>query len=142
VRKERKITLLTGAFSAVEEESGIGGRMVRTTGRTTTEQQGVDGDGKEALQNSEFAGMNADAEKAQVASQFAERALRGDPGGLHPIFSPSNQAVQLGESETKRNDFSQAIAWGAEPEWHGESCEAASETAAGSREPESFSDEC
>lgn len=101
----------------------------------------MDEEGQELLQVSELAVMDVDEEKERVASQFAERALRGDRGGLHPLFSPSNQAVQPGESETKGNDFSQAIAWGAEPEWHGESSEAASETAAGSREPECFSEE-
>ena len=126
----------------MEEKSGIGGRMVRTTRSTSTEQQEADEEGKEPLHNGEVAVMAVDDEKERVASQFAERALRGDRGGLQPPFSPSNQPAHLAELETKRNDFSQAIAWEAEPEWQGESSEAASETAAGGREPECFSQEC
>ena len=101
----------------------------------------MDGDGEESMQ-SELAVMDVDREKERVESQFAERALRGDRGGLQPLFKSSNHVAQLGESETKRNDFSQANAWEAEPEWQGESSEAAGETAGGSREPECFSGEC
>lgn len=125
----------------MEEESGIGGKMVRTTEKSGDKQRAEE-KRKELILEGVRAEMEIDQEQERVASQFAERALRGDRGSLHPLFGVSNQAFRLGEPEMNNNDFSQALAWVAEPEWQGESSEAASETAAGSREPECFGEEC
>lgn len=125
----------------MEEESGIGGRMVRTTKKSGDEQPS-DGKGKEPFLEGEIASTEIEQEKERVASQFAEKALRGDRGSLHPLFGVANQTSRLGEPDTNHNDYSQAMAWGAEPEWQGESSEEACETAAGSREPECVGQEC
>jgi hypothetical protein len=70
---------------------------------------------------------------------LAERALNGDERGLHQ-FTASNEESRSEALEANRDGCSLAMAWSAEPEWQGESSEAVSETAGGSREPEGHAD--
>ena len=73
---------------------------------------------------------------SKVFVYLAERALHGDGGCLQNLVDSRNDKWRDESLEMDRNGFSQAAAWSSEPEWHGESSEAVSETAAGSREPE------
>ena len=123
---------------AVEEESGIGGRMVRTKREKATNANRRDGDNasgrKCAL--SEPAERDAVNEREQLVAQVKERALHGKSVDL---LKGLPEAPGAHEDTAKASGYSQALAWEAEPEWQGECGEAEAETAAGSREPETLS---
>jgi hypothetical protein len=123
---------------AAEQESGIGGEMIRTI-----ETNAPDTDEQKALQDT--------AEEGQIGT-LADQELRGNLGEfLAALFESSFQGnvtcrqLLMGLSEKareapagnpKRFRTGIADAWLAEPEWPGESSEEEAETAAGSREPE------
>ncbi len=71
----------------------------------------------------------------QVVVQLAEKALHGDANSADAVVDQTNEATK--ESGPSEDGFSQALAWEAEPEWQPESSEEQTETAGGSREPES-----
>jgi len=124
---------------AVEGESGIGGRMVRTKCKKVTEasrKRGNRAGGRsEALRKA--AAQDAAAEREQVTALVSELALRGEKQGWDGLKNlPENTGAD--EKAAKASGFSQALAWEAEPEWQGECSEAEAETARGSREPESL----
>jgi len=124
---------------AVEEESGIGGRMVRTKGKKVTEASRKSGNHAGGRSNalSKAAAQDAEAQREQVTAQVSEVALRGEKQGWDGLKNlPENTGAD--EKAAKPNGFSQALAWEAEPEWQGECSEAEAETARGSREPENL----
>lgn len=129
---------------AVEEESGIGGKMVRKKRRTVEEphEQGAGGSGKRPGPASELGDVEGTRMKEVLGCQFAETALSGGTGSCQKLIEQTNEASAKEGLEANHNGFSQAMAWGAEPEWQDESSEEASETAAGSREPEGCLEEC
>ena len=137
VRKEASKPFLLESYRAVEQESGIGGRMVRAGNKTTkTGKQatgGGNGEGLAPMKESIEVGVIVESTKTHA--RFTEMALLGERGRLQRIMD-SNHSQQGEQPETNRNGFSQALAWKAEPEWQGELSETESETAAGSREPE------
>jgi hypothetical protein len=67
--------------------------------------------------------------------QTTERVLI-DSISLEKLRTLRNDAPQDEVAVSNPNGSSQAMAWMAEPEWQGESSEADSEVAGGSREPE------
>lgn len=125
--------------SAVEEKSGIGERMDRTTTKKNKKKTTGVVKRKAGKENSARAGEQADGltnEDTQVVVQVVERALHGDSSSRDTFVGLSNQDSVGAEDEASPGGFSQALAWGAEPEWQGESSEAVAESAGGSREPE------
>ena len=126
--------------SAVEEKSGIGERMVRTTSKKSKKKATGAVKRKAGKENSARVSKQADGltnEDTQVVVQVVEQALHGDPSSRDTFVGLSNQDSGRTEPEASPGGFSQALAWGAEPEWQAESSEAAAESAGGSREPES-----
>src|SRR3954452_19750925 len=115
--------------------------MVRTGNKATRAGKRVSGDGNGAGPTStkESDGISQSRESTIATARIAELALLAGRGSL-PNTKDSNQSPQGEQPETKGNGFSQALAWKAEPEWEGESSEETSETAGGSREPESCAD--
>jgi hypothetical protein len=116
---------LGGTTSAVERESGIGGRMVRTKKRTATEECN--------------SAPGADENQTGL-TYLGNKAVSGDQSSLDNLMKLSNEGSRGEPSETNQHGFSQAIAWRSESEWQGESSEAEGETAGGSREPEGNAD--
>lgn len=94
--------------------------MVRTTEREGAEEHAVGGSGKEPADDSKPAAFGADEDKKRIVSQFTERALRGEPEGWRQLLSVGDRGPRMEEPGTNHNNFSQAIAWEAEPEWQGE----------------------
>ena len=88
----------------------------------------------------ELAGSGLTYEGTTVVSQLAESMLCGNPRSYEKWLDLSTSAPRGEEQASSPNGFSQALAWKAEPEWEGESSEETSETAGGSREPESCAD--
>ena len=119
----------------MEEESGIGGRMVRTKTNKATKAGKVKrdraGEGRAPL--SEPAEQGVVEERVLMIAQVTETALQGKDVSAWEGLGEDPGAH---EDAAKANGFSQALAWKAEPEWQGECSEAEAETAAGSREPE------
>jgi hypothetical protein len=115
--------------------------MVRTTRRTakSPDERGAGTKSKVSTHADEFVETNQLKEMA--VSQLAEKSLRGDTGS-HPLLFGRLNEPPVEEPNAQHNTYSQAMAWEAEPEWQGESSEAAGETAAGSREPECCPEEC
>jgi|SRR5579863_6766321 len=95
--------------------------------------------GDDAAQMGELADLGLTLEGANVVTQFAEIANRGNTNGLDTMFDVASPRLSGDEPEADPIGFSQALAWNAEPEWQGESSEAEAEIAIGSREPESQS---
>ena len=111
--------------------------MVRTGNKATRAGKRVSGAGRTSKKESD--GIGESRESTIATARIAELALLAGRGSL-PNTKVSNQSPQGEQRGTKGNGFSQALAWTAEPEWEGESSEEASETAGGSREPESCAD--
>lgn len=113
---------------AVDEQSGIGGRMTRkrTKGKRTAETNSGG--------TRELAGVGLTQESATAMLQVAELGTL-DPPRLQKWMNEPKDASQQ-ERGSNTAEGSPAMAWMAEPEWQGESSEAGSETAVGSREPE------
>jgi hypothetical protein len=109
----------------VEEESGIGGSMVRTRGKE------VSGPLSEAGEQ-----VN-EPDDALLMAQVTERALRGDGKSINALKAEPEAPGGSGDA-SKASGFSQALAWAAESEWQGEASESQAETASGSREPENL----
>lgn len=124
---------------AVEEKSGIGGSMVRATGKKRTRRSrhaAGAGSGGDSAAADEVAEASLGDETRKAVAHFAERAFRGRPGGMRPWNDVADTVAGEEKSGTDQNGFSQAEAWMSEPEWNGESSEVMGETSAGSREPE------
>ena len=111
--------------------------MVRTGKKATKAGKRATGggNGERPAPMKELAEVGIVGENTKTNARIMELALLGGRGSL-PRAMDSKQSPQGEQPETNRNGFSQALAWKVEPEWQGESSEAASETAAGSREPE------
>jgi hypothetical protein len=129
--------------SAAEGKSGIGGEMVRTIEANTAnpdeeEAQETAGEGVSSAE------IMAEPELMQAfdayASTLLEHALLGDAICARlwaklweKMFGKIEQACA---SERELPRLRLAEGWLTEPEWPGETIEAGTETAAGSREPE------
>lgn len=139
VREERmRVRVQLEQRGAVEEESGIGGKMVRTARRTASKsnEQRTGRNGTRSARAGELVEGEGIQVKEMLGCQVTENALSGAAGSCQQLLEQTNGASASEGLEANSNGFSQAIAWGAEPEWQDESSEEASETAAGSREPE------
>jgi len=128
----------------VEEESGIGGKMVRTARRTAREpkEHGADREKTRSVPAGELVEGEGIRVEEMLGCQATENALSGGNGRSKQPLERRDEASAKEGLEASHNGFSQALAWGTEPEWQGESSEEASEMAAGSREPEGCAEEC
>ncbi len=120
----------------MEEESGIGGKMVRTkreTAKASHRKPGAEGVDDTAWMSNQ-ADRGQAQERANEAAQFAETANLADENNLNTLNGLNGPGGHA--PEANRIGFSQALAWNEEPEWQGELNEAEAETAIGSREPE------
>ena len=125
----------------MEQESGIGGEMVRTKAKQATNrvnrraaiEPGLGCTTRVYRTGCRSIGFESD----MLTARAALKALAGDGKKLGEFQQPANAEAQEKEREGKQGEFSQAALWGAEPEWQGELSEEMAETGAGSREPES-----
>ena len=82
----------------------------------------------------------ADEELRKNGKKFltvvAQHAEKGELPSLGMLVKLAERVERAEEHEATLRGRSQAMAWGEEPEWKGESSEDAAETGAGSREPE------
>jgi len=101
---------------AVEEESGIGGRMVRTKTNNATKASKVKRDraGEGSAPLSEPAEQGVVEERVLMIAQVTEEALQGK--NVH-AWEDLPEAPDAHEDAAKANGISQALAWEAEPEW-------------------------
>ncbi len=120
----------------MEQESGIGGEMVRTKAkqasgahRRIANEPSTDSAARVNKKACRKLGFDSDRMMARVAL----KALNGDTKSLREL---QREDSHYRAPETKSGGVSQAALWGAEPEWTGESSEELAETRAGSREPE------
>jgi hypothetical protein len=123
---------------AAEQESGIGGEMIRTI-----ETKAPDTDEQDALQGTAEEGQIgslADQELRENLGEFVaalfESSFQGNVTCSQLLMGLSEKAREAPAGNQKRFRIGIAEAWLAEPEWAGESSEEEAETAAGSREPE------
>ena len=122
---------------SVESVSGIGGRMVRTKRGKANRARTRIGSGDPAVV-SELAEKGLADEGARAMIELAKSAFSSDKCTYQQwevLWEAGNRDEEPG---VIRNGFSQAKAWAAEPEWLGESSEAAGESGGGSREPEGY----
>lgn len=130
-------------YGAVEEESGIGGKMVRKTRSTARgpKQRGAEKNDKKTAPAADLVEGEGNRVKELLGCQITEAALSGAAGNCQQMLERSKETSAQEGQGANHNGFSQAMAWGSEPQWQGESSEEASETAAGSREPEGCLDD-
>jgi hypothetical protein len=121
-----------------EQESGIGGKMVRTKKATNASRQkaGNEAGGKGAAMMTKLADEKLREEGQKVIDKLVENALEGNVSCARLLLDLSAKSVKGKAGNKRRRLHGLANALSSEPEWMGESSEETAEIACGSREPE------
>ena len=120
------------------QESGNGGRMVRTkrTKATQDSRQETKRDSEEDVTAIVVAAESLQERQRCAFAKTVADAVFGDASSRRLVTKVSDDAISANQFESTSNGFSQAALWAAEPEWTGEASEETAETWAGRREPE------
>src|SRR5579862_967595 len=118
---------------AVEQESGIGGEMVRTKAKQASKahrRNANEPSTDRAARVNKKACRKLSFDSDRIMARVALKVLNGDTKSLRELQREAKVDSQYRVLETKSGGVSQAALWGAEPEWTGESSEELAETRA------------